>query len=193
MTISKTEGRESSTLYERLGESAGKAGLSLLLCTLVTGRTHQIRVHLKAIHLPIVGDATYGSPRWRGNQGRGPARRVPHLPAAGSPRPPARVRPPGHARARRRGRAGPGRHRGAARGGGARRLGVHRGARGTETATRLTQRGGSTGGSVARGLGQEGLTAPTRSRRPPDTGGPKRLSNSWRRAAWLSAVLGSHA
>ena len=67
MTTSKTEGRESTTLYERLGESTGdRAGLSLLLCTLVTGRTHQIRVHLKAIHHPIVGDATYGSPRWKG-------------------------------------------------------------------------------------------------------------------------------
>ena len=67
MATSKTEGRESTTLYERLGESAGaKAGLSLLLCTLVTGRTHQIRVHLKAIHHPIVGDATFGSPRWKG-------------------------------------------------------------------------------------------------------------------------------
>lgn len=67
MTTSKTEGRESTTLYERLGESTGdKAGLSLLLCTLVTGRTHQIRAHLKAIHHPIVGDATYGSPRWKG-------------------------------------------------------------------------------------------------------------------------------
>ena len=67
MATSKTEGRESVTLYERLGESTGaKAGLSLLLCTLVTGRTHQIRVHLKAIHHPIVGDATYGSPRWKG-------------------------------------------------------------------------------------------------------------------------------
>lgn len=67
MATSKTEGRDSTTLYERLAESSGaRAGLSLLLCTLVTGRTHQIRVHLKAIHHPIVGDATYGSPRWKG-------------------------------------------------------------------------------------------------------------------------------
>ncbi|MHB8797413.1 MAG: RluA family pseudouridine synthase [Thermoanaerobaculia bacterium] len=67
MTTSKTEGRDSTTLYARLAESTGdRAGLSLLLCTLVTGRTHQIRVHLKAIHLPLVGDATYGSPRWKG-------------------------------------------------------------------------------------------------------------------------------
>ena len=67
MTTSRVEGRDSTTLYERLGESTGtKAGVSLLECTLVTGRTHQIRVHLKSQNLPIVGDATYGSPRWKG-------------------------------------------------------------------------------------------------------------------------------
>ena len=67
MTTSRTEGRLSTTLYERLAESTGdRAGLSALRCRLLTGRTHQIRVHLKAIHLPIVGDPTYGSPRWKG-------------------------------------------------------------------------------------------------------------------------------
>jgi 23S rRNA pseudouridine1911/1915/1917 synthase len=30
---------------------------------LITGRTHQIRVHLAAKQWPIVGDATYGPPR----------------------------------------------------------------------------------------------------------------------------------
>ena len=34
---------------------------SLVHCELVTGRTHQIRVHLAARGWPIVGDATYGS------------------------------------------------------------------------------------------------------------------------------------
>ena len=66
MTSSKTEGRPSITLYERLAESAGDlAGLTAVRCLLLTGRTHQIRVHLKAIHLPIVGDSVYGSPRWK--------------------------------------------------------------------------------------------------------------------------------
>lgn len=33
---------------------------SLLRCRLITGRTHQIRVHLAARGWPIIGDATYG-------------------------------------------------------------------------------------------------------------------------------------
>ncbi len=38
---------------------------TLLECRLETGRTHQIRVHLSAIHHPIVGDPVYGR---RGDQ-----------------------------------------------------------------------------------------------------------------------------
>ncbi|MBI5406013.1 RluA family pseudouridine synthase [Candidatus Kaiserbacteria bacterium] len=48
--------REALTRYEVLGE-AGK--FALLSVSPETGRTHQIRVHLKAIHHPIVGDALY--------------------------------------------------------------------------------------------------------------------------------------
>ena len=35
---------------------------ALLRVTLETGRTHQIRVHLAAIDLPVAGDAVYGRP-----------------------------------------------------------------------------------------------------------------------------------
>lgn len=36
---------------------------SLLTCSLETGRTHQIRVHLASIGHPVVGDAVYGGAR----------------------------------------------------------------------------------------------------------------------------------
>jgi 23S rRNA pseudouridine1911/1915/1917 synthase len=60
---SKSEGKESVTLYRRL---AAAHGLTLLGCRLVTGRTHQIRVHLQSQGWPIVGDPLYGEPRWKG-------------------------------------------------------------------------------------------------------------------------------
>jgi 23S rRNA pseudouridine1911/1915/1917 synthase len=34
---------------------------TLVRCSPVTGRTHQIRVHMKALHCPIVGDPIYGT------------------------------------------------------------------------------------------------------------------------------------
>jgi 23S rRNA pseudouridine1911/1915/1917 synthase len=42
------------------------ASVTLLLCTLKTGRTHQIRVHLKSIGHPVVGDPLYSGPQWKG-------------------------------------------------------------------------------------------------------------------------------
>jgi len=42
---------------------AVSSGISFVLCTLETGRTHQIRVHLQALGHPLVGDPVYGGPR----------------------------------------------------------------------------------------------------------------------------------
>ena len=54
------DGARCITRFERLA-FAPSSGLSLLRCRLVTGRTHQIRVHLAARGWPIVGDAVYGN------------------------------------------------------------------------------------------------------------------------------------
>jgi 23S rRNA pseudouridine1911/1915/1917 synthase len=65
MIASSTAGAPSVTRFERLASvAAPRAGLSLLRCRLVTGRTHQIRVHLTARNWPPVGDTVYGDPRW---------------------------------------------------------------------------------------------------------------------------------
>ncbi|HEV2854104.1 MAG TPA: RluA family pseudouridine synthase [Thermoanaerobaculia bacterium] len=56
-------GRPARTGYRTV---AAKAGVSLLEMDLATGRTHQIRVHLKHIGHPLVGDPVYGEARWKG-------------------------------------------------------------------------------------------------------------------------------
>lgn len=56
MSITK-KGRHSLTEY---AITKSNNNMSLLKITLLTGRTHQIRVHLKAIGHPIIGDILYG-------------------------------------------------------------------------------------------------------------------------------------
>ena len=54
------EGREAITQWRVLAQGRG---VSLLDVHILTGRTHQIRVHMKHIGHPVCGDPIYGSSR----------------------------------------------------------------------------------------------------------------------------------
>lgn len=54
------KGKYALTHYKVLKEFAD---CSLLEIQIITGRTHQIRVHLSAINHPIIGDTEYGNPK----------------------------------------------------------------------------------------------------------------------------------
>jgi 23S rRNA pseudouridine1911/1915/1917 synthase len=63
-------GRPAVTDVHRL---AVASGLTLVACRLHTGRTHQIRVHLQAARLPLVGDPIYGAVAARPGEVRHPS------------------------------------------------------------------------------------------------------------------------
>ncbi|MBW1764415.1 MAG: RluA family pseudouridine synthase, partial [Deltaproteobacteria bacterium] len=65
MSVRDAGGRNALTLWKKVEEIVDM--FSLLVITLKTGRTHQIRVHLSHIGHPIVGDHVYGmKKRWWG-------------------------------------------------------------------------------------------------------------------------------
>lgn len=69
MTVTEG-GRQARTHYRRLADWEAQEE-SLMSVTLETGRTHQIRVHMRAIDHPIIGDPVYGPGRWMaGDPGR---------------------------------------------------------------------------------------------------------------------------
>jgi len=69
MTVRTREGKGARPALTRYRTLAAAAGIALLELGLETGRTHQIRVHLKSVRHPIVGDPVYGEARWRGLPG----------------------------------------------------------------------------------------------------------------------------
>jgi 23S rRNA pseudouridine1911/1915/1917 synthase len=62
MTIN-SKGKQAQTRVKVLGKSKG---LALVSCDILTGRTHQIRVHLASLGAPLFGDPLYGgATAWR--------------------------------------------------------------------------------------------------------------------------------
>jgi 23S rRNA pseudouridine1911/1915/1917 synthase len=64
MSVRGTASREAQTVW-RVARRFPKSQRALLDVFPETGRTHQIRVHLASIGLPIAGDAVYGRSRER--------------------------------------------------------------------------------------------------------------------------------
>jgi 23S rRNA pseudouridine1911/1915/1917 synthase len=71
MAVRPRHAREATTIY-RTEEAL--PGFTLLTIGLVTGRTHQIRVHFAARKHPVIGDTKYGGGPWKTL--RDPARRA---------------------------------------------------------------------------------------------------------------------
>jgi 23S rRNA pseudouridine955/2504/2580 synthase len=55
--VSEAEGKDSRTVFRRLRQYGG---LTLVEARLITGRTHQIRVHAAHLGAPVAGDDKYG-------------------------------------------------------------------------------------------------------------------------------------
>ena len=77
MAIVERNGKTAITRWKLLAHDSS-TGLSLVRCDIETGRTHQIRVHLASIGVPIAGDAVYGRPRLDKQLADPPARQLLH-------------------------------------------------------------------------------------------------------------------
>ncbi len=59
-----TRGKKAVTLYEVLEQfQIEKTIISYINCKILTGRTHQIRVHMEYLGNSVIGDTTYKKTR----------------------------------------------------------------------------------------------------------------------------------
>lgn len=68
MAVKTIGGKHAATNWELLETYVG--GISLLRVRIETGRTHQIRVHMEHIGLPVIGDIVYGKSKNKSNYPR---------------------------------------------------------------------------------------------------------------------------
>ena len=62
MAIVERNGKEAHSAYKIIAQkTVDNVPLALVEVKIFTGRTHQIRVHLSSIGLPIIGDELYGN------------------------------------------------------------------------------------------------------------------------------------
>ena len=81
MAIVENGGKVAITNYRTVADGilAGFAKqLSLVVCRIETGRTHQIRVHMASLGHPVAGDAVYGHASWDKRLDPPPARQLLH-------------------------------------------------------------------------------------------------------------------
>ncbi|XP_071502438.1 uncharacterized protein [Diadema antillarum] len=64
----KTDGKPCHTRFERLSYDGET---SIIKCYPLTGRMHQIRVHLQYLGFPIINDPLYNNPVWGPDKGKG--------------------------------------------------------------------------------------------------------------------------